>query len=840
MSFKTTYILFGILILLLVAFGVKQTLGTKPGEELYVMNDLRQAKVTADDIDTLEIDRARPKEEKLVFVLDRASKHWKMTQPFEARADSDAVNGVIRNVINARKEERGKADLTSDLEKFGLQPPAEVIVLKQGGEHEWKLNVGKESVGGTANAFVYVTSSGQSKMPSAVKRSEIEGVFKDLNDFRSKDLLADSGDFGSATNVRSIKLHEAQHPPVALQKGSDDRWRFETPSYGEASYEGDSSASSETPKRINGVRDLVSDADNLRVDSSADFVANAVTDLAKYGLESNKPERLRIEIQRKKVGDQTTEETKEPVTRVLLVGKKADDKGEKLYARLDSEPNVVRVPAKNIDAIARVAENPSVLRNRDLTDIDQSKTDAIDIQSASGVIKLRKSEGTWKLFEGGKSQSADDPAIQDLLRAFTAKRQVESFPDPAKETELGFDKPSAVVSLWVDGLKKEEEKNESKDAKTNDKKEKEKEDAKKDAGAEPKLRDAKPTVKLTFGKKDGNVVYLRREAGSDKALVAVPATLLGKVDQGRLAFLDRTLPSFSENADVAGLVLERGGQTYDIEKEKKDDKSAGVWKLKQPKDLAGRAANAANVDRIVGELRGLRTDKLVSEKAAPAALEEYGLKSPSFKATVKVKDKDGKKTEDWVYVVGKETPDKTGRYAKESKSDFIFVVKPAVVETLGSELQDPTVFHFEPSKVKTVKLTGWKQAASYTFTLEAEQKSPKTWTVKTPADFDLDSDQVQNFVADLANLRATRFVVRQGAAKPEYKLAPSDRALHVELTTEGEKAPLTLTIGALDAKEKGYYAQSSTLPGDVFLISQDAFEKVLSGFKHFSKKSETK
>ncbi len=371
-------------------------------------------------------------------------------------------------------------------------------------------------------------------------------------------------------------------------------------------------------------------------------------------------------------------------------------------------------------------------------------------RGAGGVITLRKSEGTWKLFEGGKSQSADDPAIQDLLRTLTAKRQVESFPDPAKEAELGFDKPTAVVSLWTDGLKKEEEKkDENKDA---DKKEKEKQDAKKDAGAEPKLKDAKPTVKLTFGKRDGNVVYVRREAGSDKALVAVPATLLGKVDQGRLAFLDKTLPSFSENADIAGLVLERSGQTYDIEKEKKDDKSPGVWKLKQPKDVAGRAANAANVDRIVGELRGLRTDKLVSEKAAPAALEEYGLKSPSFKATVKVKDKDGRKIEDWVYLFGKETPDKSGRYAKESKSDFIFVVKPAVVETLGSELQDPTVFHFEPGKVKTVKLTGWKQAASYTFTLEVEQKSPKTWTVKTPADFDLDSDQVQNFVTDLANL----------------------------------------------------------------------------------------
>src|SRR6202035_5787143 len=96
-------------------------------------------------------------------------------------------------------------------------------------------------------------------------------------------------------------------------------------------------------------------------------------------------------------------------------------------------------------------------------------------------------------------------------------------------------------------------------------------EAKKDASAEPKLKDTKPTVKLTFGKKDNNVVYVRREVGSDKALVAVPATLLAKADQGRLAFLDKTLPSFSENADVTGLVLQRGGQTYDIDKEKKAD-----------------------------------------------------------------------------------------------------------------------------------------------------------------------------------------------------------------------------------------------------------------------------
>jgi hypothetical protein len=837
MNFKTTYILFGILIGLLAIFGLKQMFGTKPGEELYVMNDLRRAKVTADDIDTLEIERARPKEEKLVFVLDRDTKQWRMIQPFEARADSYAVNQVVRNIVNARKEERSKADVTSDLEKFGLQPPAEVVVLKQGPDKAWKLNIGKESVGGPTDAVVYVTSTGQLKMPMAVKRSDLDGAFKDVNDFRSKELLVESGDVGSTVNVRAIKLNEAQHPPVVLHKGSDDRWRFEQPSYGEASYEGDTPAAGETQKRITGVRDLLTDLDNLRVEASADFAADNVTDFAKYGLEASKPERLRVEIERKPSGGSTGEEKKEPVTRVLLIGKKADDKGEKLYARLEGESSVVRLPAKNIESISKVAENPAVLRNRDLVDIDQAKTDAIDIQAAGSLVKLRKPLATWQLYEGATAKNADDPSVQELLRALTAKRQVESFPDPSKEKELGFDKPTAVVSLWVDGLKKEEAKKEeekqSKDAKSESKKTEKKE-------TEPHLKDAKPTVKLTFGKKDNNAVYVRRESGNDKAIVAVPATLLSKVDQGRLAYLDRTLPSFSENADVAGLLLERGGQTFDIEKEKKDDKTPGVWKLKQPKDLAGRTANAVNLDNIVAELRGLHTDKLVSDKASPAALEEYGLKSPALKATVKVKDKDGKKSEDWTYFFGKETPDKAGRYAKESKSELIFVVKPSVVEVLGAELQDPTVFHFDPDKVKSVKVVGWKEAVGYTFTLELEQKSPNTWTAKSPADFRLDSEQAEAFTVDLSHLKATRFIGRQASAKPEYKLAPADRTLQIELTLEGEKSPLTLTIGALDAKEKGYYAQSSTLPKDVFLIAQDQFEKLASGFKYFSKKTEAK
>ena len=83
---------------------------------------------------------------------------------------------------------------------------------------------------------------------------------------------------------------------------------------------------------------------------------------------------------------------KEPTTHVLLIGKKADDKGEQLYARLAHSKNVVKVAAKNVDRLSKVVENPAVLRNRDLVQLDTSRVDAIDVQLGDHpAFKLRKS-----------------------------------------------------------------------------------------------------------------------------------------------------------------------------------------------------------------------------------------------------------------------------------------------------------------------------------------------------------------------------------------------------------------------------------------------------------------
>src|SRR5262249_22812257 len=87
----------------------------------------------------------------------------------------------------------------------------------------------------------------------------------------------------------------------------------------------------------------------------------------------------------------------------------------------------------------------------------------------------------------------------------------------------------------------------------------------------------------------------------------------------------------------------------------------------------------------------------------------------------------------------------------------------------------------------------------------------------------------------LSNLRAIKFL--KGGNKPEYGLDPKTNksVLLIEISIEGEKEPLKLTIGAANAQDKAYYATSSNLKEQIFLVPEDIFKRVLESPAYFSK-----
>src|SRR5690349_13395918 len=98
MNFKTTYILFGILGAVLIVFAVVLMVGpTGKAASDYILPSMHDPahRVAANDIDTVEIDRFRPRKETLVFVRDPETGGWKMTQPYDLRADASNIDQVI-------------------------------------------------------------------------------------------------------------------------------------------------------------------------------------------------------------------------------------------------------------------------------------------------------------------------------------------------------------------------------------------------------------------------------------------------------------------------------------------------------------------------------------------------------------------------------------------------------------------------------------------------------------------------------------------------------------------------------------------------------------------------
>src|SRR5262249_14958458 len=150
----------------------------------------------------------------------------------------------------------------------------------------------------------------------------------------------------------------------------------------------------------------------------------------------------------------------------------------------------------------------------------------------------------------------------------------KNFPENKSEAEMGLDKPEAVVSIWADGIAKEEkddkdkkdkddkdkkdaEKDKDKKSEEKDKKDsdsaKDKKDEKKDdkpkTTAKPKLKSDTPQVELTFGKResyrDQKIVYVKRKSGGETTVVTVPEVVLEKVTAGPLGYLDKKLPGFT-------------------------------------------------------------------------------------------------------------------------------------------------------------------------------------------------------------------------------------------------------------------------------------------------------
>lgn len=834
MNFKTTYVLFGFLagVFILLAFALFMDPGAVDSAA-FIFPSMRSGKNTiqVDEVDRVEVDRKKPVAEKLVFELDPSTKRWNMTSPRSTRTDKFAIQEIVRQLREAKPDT--EADRPSSLAQWGLDDPSAIITLKKkDSEHTISLKIGNTSPG-ESSAVVYLLSSDNPKSPVAVKKSLVDGLFKPQIAFREKDLLCPS-----VSDIKSFKLEETGKKSVAVAKTGESKWRYAEPvSYGEADYDG---GENNDPLKVSGgVRGLLMNISNLKVEykdeKNNDFVSDDTPDLAKYKLDAAKDKVLQLSIERIEEGDKTSNPKL-----IVALGEKVGDAKDKFYAMVDDgKKEIVRISVASIEPLLRLAADPEGLRDRTLVKAGTlDKPDAITLKNSYGTLEFQRIDPAkpWMLYRPGKDvpDAINEVSVTNLISVFGQKGQIKSFLDaPAKDSDLELDKPQAELSIYIDGIEKtpkEEPKEEKKDeSKKDDKTKEEKKEIKKDV--KPALKPSDPRVKVLFGKRENGLVVFKRIADMETTYGRVPETLLDKLKESPLAYLDTFVPKFSEAMDlsenVTKLLISRAGKTFEVSRDKKED----PWKIVSPPEQAGKNADAGLVMNALGALNNLKANKLVAEKAPEGELtREYSLNPATIKAVVTLgKDKEAKTFE---YGFGKESPDKTGIYARQAWRDFVFITDRFVTNALEAELQDLVVFpKLDPAKIESIKLTGWQSLLGSPFTIELERKD-KSWIAKAPAEFKLDPVKVEALASGLATLKAEKFVSFNSGVKPEQELDLAKGALQVEFKIQDEKEIQKLLVGKIDG-DKSYFATSGKF-SDVFLIPKVAFESMRVKPAYFS------
>src|SRR4051812_10994373 len=146
MNFKTTYGLFAVLIVVLGLAAWALLTGPKPGDEGLLLPGAKALKIEAKDIDTLTIERKKPQAETLVFTR-LGERKWKLEKPFEARADSIAVEQAISDLLTARRENKEGSKNLADL---GLDNPSLVVTLGRSGGQSYTVSLGNMTLGGAS------------------------------------------------------------------------------------------------------------------------------------------------------------------------------------------------------------------------------------------------------------------------------------------------------------------------------------------------------------------------------------------------------------------------------------------------------------------------------------------------------------------------------------------------------------------------------------------------------------------------------------------------------------------------------------------------------------------
>ncbi|HUR53794.1 MAG TPA: DUF4340 domain-containing protein, partial [Gemmataceae bacterium] len=212
--------------------------------------------------------------------------------------------------------------------------------------------------------------------------------------------------------------------------------------------------------------------------------------------------------------------------------------------------------------------------------------------------------------------------------------------------------------------------------------------------------------------------------------------------------------------------------------------------------------------------------RFVAETPDEKQLAGWGLdpKGPRMKVVVGMKA--GEADKERVYYLGNDTGD--GHvYARVEGKPAVFVLPKLVFEKFATtDLRDKTVVKFDKTKVKGLRIRGWKEVGPEMHVREFEKKGTE-WASKNPA-YAADGAKINGLLAVLDGLKAKSFV--PGLPVPQHRFPPeTESGFEITIELDGSP-PLSVNIGGETPDKTAYFGFSSMLPPgeQLFTVPADA------------------
>jgi hypothetical protein len=409
MNFKTTIVLLVLLAAVGVYFGVEHFAGGgNKAEETAAADNTKLIPVKSEDITKVSITASDGKQ----LTLVKNGSDWRMTAPMDAKADTFAVDDLLRQLTSLQSRGQLKPDQKASL---GLDKPKFVVEVTAGGKTT-KLSVGDENKIGDS---LYVLVNDQQN-PQIVATSVYDQLNKQPTDFRSKKLTDLA--FGQTNDIKQLAITQSGKT-VRLEKQGLD-WQIIEPKKMPA----DSAAVSSI---LSAIADL----------NASDFVSSPAAP-AVYGL--SKPTVT--------VAYSTATPTTAPVTtkptggHEIAFGRFATIEQNAVYASVDGGP-VATVTTSSEDSFKKTALD---LRDKKVVDIDPAHVTGFTLS----INRSATTQPTTKPAEQVEYTIARRKETGTLGPALPAPAATEPTTKPGVASTEPATKPAAVASTqpaskWV-------------------------------------------------------------------------------------------------------------------------------------------------------------------------------------------------------------------------------------------------------------------------------------------------------------------------------------------------------------------------------------------------------